>query len=144
MKSYLSLFLVVFAIIGFGCIIHVDTPPDYDDGPVEIHEYPAERMNSNFDARLEATNSMMNFMEQDAALSSIALDAANELDIEHTLKALSKINNFMTQDSAAENCVTPFINENMISEASSVAEIINNFMIKDRVLTRIAQGPDRN
>ena len=144
MKSCLYIFLVVFVIIGSGCIIRFDSPPDYDDEPVVIHEYPTERRDSNFDARIEATNSMMNFMEQDEALSSIALDAANELDIKHTLKALSKINNFMTQDSAAENCVTPFINENMISEARSVAEIINNFMIKDRVIRKIAQGANGN
>ena len=84
---------------------------------------------------------MMNFMQQDAALSAIAIDAANEYDIEHTLKALSLINNFMTQDSTAEKCVTPFINENMTGEAKMIADQINNFMTKDRVLARIAQGP---
>lgn len=139
MKSYLSAFLTVFILICVGCTIHIEEPPVYEEYPPD--EYPVETRNSNFDVRLEAANSMMNSMEQDAALSSIAIDAANELDIEHTLKAISRINNFMTQDNTSEKCVTPFINENMLSEAKLIADKINNFMIQDRVLTRIAQGP---
>ena len=151
MKLCLSVLLAGLAIVGFGCTIHVVSPPEYEEYPPPVpseeyppavpeDEYPPVK-NSNFDARIEAAKSMMNFMQQDAALSSIALDAANELDIRHTLKALSMMNNFMTQDDTSEKCVTPFINENMLPEAKMIADKINNFMTKDRVLARIAQGP---
>lgn len=137
MKSYLSLFLVVFVIIGLGCVIHVDPPNEYD-------EYPAERVNSNFDARIESAKSMTSLTSQDSALSSIAIDAANALDVEHTIKALSMMTQFTVKDSTAEKCVTPFINENMLEEARSIANKITAFTTKDRVLARIAQGPENN
>ena len=143
MKSYLSVLLAGLVLILSGCTVHVESPREHRryPPPTPPAEYPAEKINSNFDARIDAAESMMNFMQQDAALSAIAIDAANEYDIEHTLKALSLINNFMTQDSTAEKCVTPFINENMIGEAKMIADQINNFMTKDRVLARIARGP---
>ncbi len=137
MKSCLYVFLVVFAIIGFGCVIHVEPPDEYD-------EYPAERVNSNFDARIESAKSMISFTSKDDALSSIAIDAANALDVEHTIKALSMMTQFMVKDSTAEKCVTPFINENMLEEAGSIANQITSFTTKDRVLARIAQGPKNN
>ena len=143
MKSYLTVLLAGLTLAGLGCAVHVQSPPEHRHypPPTPPAEYPPEQINTNFDARIDAANSMMNFMQQDAALSAIAIDAANVYDIEHTLKALSLINNFMTQDSTAEKCVTPFINENMIGEAKMIADQINNFMTKDRVLARIARGP---
>ncbi len=135
MKSCLYVILVVFAIVGLGCIIHIDTPPD---------EYPAERIDSNFDARIESAKSITSFTSQDKALSSIAIDAANALDVKHTIKALSMMTQFTVKDSTAEHCVTPFINENMLEEAGSIANQITTFTTKDRVLARIARGPNRN
>ena len=134
MKSYLSLLFVVLVFVINGCAVRVITPP-------QDHYPPAERTNSDYDGRIEATKSIMNFVEQDRALSAIALDAAIELDIEHTVKALSLMTNFVTCDQTAENCVTPFLNENMITEANMIADEITNFVVKDRVLARIANGP---
>lgn len=143
MKSCLSVFLVVYALIAFGCVIHIDPPVDYEeypsDGPV-VEEYP-QAYNSDFDARINAAKSITNFSSRDKALSSIAQDAAHELDIEHTLRALSLITNFSTRDDTADKCVNPFINENMAEEAQKIANKITNFSTRDRVLTRIAQGP---
>jgi hypothetical protein len=152
MKSNLFVFLVFFALMSAGCYYRVVSPPEHRNypPPVPSQEYPPdvpsaenppEPRNPNFDARLEAAKSMSNFMQQDSALSSIAIDAANGLDIEHTLKAISMMSNFMTQDSTAEKCVTPFINKNMLSEAKLIADKINNFATQDRVLAKIAQGP---
>jgi hypothetical protein len=146
MKLCLSVLLAGLALVGLGCTVHVQSPPEYRHypPPTPPAEYPAEKINTNFDARIDAAKSMMNFMQQDAALSAIAIDAANVYDIEHTLKALSLINNFMTHDETAEKCVTPFLNENMLPEARMIADKINNFMTKDRVLARIAQGPPQS
>ena len=141
MKSCVSVFLVVFAIVGFGCVIHVESPDDY---PVEVHEYPAERINSNFNARIESAKSITSFTSRDNALSSIAIDAANALDVEHTIKALYMMTQFTVKDRTAEKCVTPFINENMLEEARSIANQITSFTTKDRVLARIAHGPEDN
>ncbi len=137
MKSCLYVFLIVFSLIGFGCVIHVEPPNEYD-------EYPAERVNSNFDARIESAKSITIFTSSDKALSSIAIDAANALDVEHTIKALSMMTQFTVKDSTAEHCVTPFINENMLEEAGSIANQITSFTTKDRVLARIAHGPNGN
>ena len=142
MKSSLYVFLVVFAIVGSGCIIHVEPSDDYDNPPVVIHEYPVERVNSNFDARIEAAETIMSFTSRDKALASIAIDAANMLDVEHTIKALSMMTSFTAKDNAAENCVTPFINRNMSGEAKSIADQMTSFSAQDRVLTRIANGPN--
>ena len=30
MKSCLSVFLIVFMLIGFGCTIHIEEPPEYE------------------------------------------------------------------------------------------------------------------
>jgi hypothetical protein len=146
MKSYLSLFLVVFVLIGFSCVIHIDPPVDNEeypsDGPL-VEEYP-QAYNSDFDARINAAKSIMNFSSRDKALSSIAQDAAHELDIHHTIQALSMITNFSIRDNTADKCVNPFINENMIEEAQKIAKNITNFSTRDRVLARIAQGPENN
>ena len=164
MKMCLTLLLAGLLLIGVGCTIQFESPPDYSDypsdnypydysppvpaeeypPPVPSAEYPVVKKNSNFDARIEAARSISNFSTRDGALSAIAIDAANELDIEHTIKALSMITNFSTKDTAAEKCVTPFINENMVEDARNIANRISNFSTRDRVLARIAQGPVQN
>jgi hypothetical protein len=135
MKTCFYVFIVVLAIVGFGCVIHVEPPNEYD-------EYPAERINSNFDARIESAKSITSFTSQDKALSSIAIDAANALEVKYTINALSMMTQFTVKDSTAEHCVTPFINENMLEEARSIANQITTFTTKDRVLARIAHGPE--
>ena len=155
MKLYLPVFLVVLALIGVGCTIQFESPPDYSDYPPEVpseeypppipeEEYPPVKQNSNFDARIAAARSITSFTSKDRALSAIAIDAANELEIEPTLRALSMMTSFTTKDDTAEKCVMPFINSNMIAEAKSIADKITSFTVKDRVLSRIAQGPVGN
>jgi hypothetical protein len=146
MKSHLSVFLVVFVLIVFGCTVHVEEEDDwgYSDNPppVPAAEYP--QVESNFDARIEAANAITSIITRDQALSSIANDASRQLDIADTLRAVSRITSITTKDATAERCVTSFINENKIEDAKRIANQITSITTRDRVLTRIAQGPGRN
>ena len=144
MKSSLFVFLVAFLFVPVGCTIHIQSPPEYEEYPPPDTEYPVETRNSNFDARIEAAKSILSFTEKDQALSSIAIDAADELDSEHTIKALSLMTSFTTKDSTAEKCVTPFINRNMMEEAKNIANKITSFTTKDKVMKRIAYGPEES
>ena len=163
MKSFLSVFMFVFVLMCIGCTIQFAPPSDYPDyppvtypddyqppmppeetpPPIPQQEYPAVQKNTNFDARIDAAKAITNFSTRDGALSAIAIDAANELDVEHTIKALNMITNFSTRDNTAERCVAPFINRDMVEEAKNIANRITNFSIRDRTLARIAQGPAR-
>ncbi len=163
MKSHLIVLLAGLVLIGAGCTIQFPPPEDLDYPPVVTYpddysppmppeevpppipeqEYPVVKRNTNFDARIDAARAITNFSTRDAALSAIAIDAANELDVEHTIKALNMITNFSTRDNTAERCVTPFVNRDMVEEARNIANRITNFSIRDRTLARIAQGPAR-
>ena len=140
MKSYQSVILLIMIFMIIGCSIRIGSPPPRRPHP-PVPEYPADQSKADFDTRINAAKSLMNFVEQDNALSTIALDAANEYNLEYTIKALSMISNFVLCDNTAEKCAILFMNENMIEEATIIADEISNFVVKDRVLSRIAQSP---
>jgi hypothetical protein len=163
MKSRLFVLIAALMFIYSGCMIQLgyppepsdypdssDYPPVYDDSdyppppPIPDAEYPSDTRDFNFDARINAARSMTSISSRDAAFTSIALDAANVLDIRHTITAVSMIMSISAKDNAAEKCVTPFINKNMMEEASRIANQITSISTKDRVLARIARGPERN
>jgi hypothetical protein len=163
MKSHLFVLMAILIFISTGCMIQLgyppepsdypdssDYPPVYDDSdyppppPIPEDEYPSDMRDSNFDARINAARSMTSISSRDAALTSIALDAANVLDIKHTITAVSMIVSISAKDNAAEKCVTPFINKNMMEDAHRIANQMVSISAKDRVLARIARGPERN
>ncbi|MBN1975036.1 MAG: hypothetical protein JW787_15450 [Sedimentisphaerales bacterium] len=144
MKSHMSLLMVFWVLIGFGCSVRVGGPPHtHYPPPYPPSEYPEEEY-SNFDARIDAAKSIASFTTRDQTLSAIAIDASGVLDIEHTIRALSMISSFTAKDDAADKCATPFINENMLEDAKCITNQISSFSTKDRVLARIAQGPSNS
>jgi hypothetical protein len=76
----------------------------------------------------------------------IAIDAANESDIDHSIKALSLISSFTKKDSSAENCADIFLEKRMIEAAQKVADQVSSFITKDRILAKVARtsgAPDQ-
>jgi len=139
MKSYLSLSLLVSVFMLAGCSVRVESPPPRRPYP-PVPEYSGD-VESDLEARIVATRSISSFVARDRALSVIAVDAAHECDIYHTVKALSLISSFVQKDSAAEKCADVFLEMRMHKEAHKVAGQVSSFVTRDRILSKIAQTP---
>ena len=139
MKSYLSLLLLFSVFMLVGCSVRVESPPPRRPCP-PVPEYSGE-VESDLEARIAASKTISSFVARDRALSVIAVDAAHECDIYHTVKALSLISSFVQKDSTAEKCADVFLETRMHKEARKVADQVSSFVIRDRILSKIAQTP---
>ncbi len=139
MNSHLSLFLLVSVFMLVGCSVRVESPPPHRPCP-PVPEHSRE-VKSDLDARIAAAKTISSFTERDRALSVIAVDAAYECDIYHSVRALSMISSFTKRDSTAEKCADVFLEMRMHKEAHKVAEQVSSFTTRDRILSKIAQTP---
>ncbi len=142
MKSCSSLLLLVSVFVLMGCSVRVESPPSRRHHP-PVHEHSGEAK-SDFDARIAAARSVSSFVTGDSALSVIAIDAAHESDIYHTVRALSLMSSFVERDSTAEKCADVFLEMHMHEEANKVADQVSSFVTRDRILSKIAQTPARS
>ncbi|MHC4353892.1 MAG: hypothetical protein ACYTE3_13815 [Planctomycetota bacterium] len=142
MKSCSSLVLLVWVFMLAGCSVRVESPPSRRHHP-HVHEH-SDKVESDFDARIAAARSASSFVTRDSTLSVIAVDAAHESDIYHTVKALSMISSFTQRDSTAEKCADVFLEMRMHAEANKVADQVSSFVTRDRILSKIAQTPARS
>lgn len=139
MKSRSSVLLLGLAFALVGCSVRVENPPHPRHYP-PAHKHPAPT-GSDFDARIAAAGSISSFTRRDAALSVIAVDAADEGDVYHASKALSMISSFTKRDSTAERCADIFLEYRMHAAAGKMADHVSSFTTRDRILSKIAQTP---
>ena len=140
MKSCSSLFLLVSVFMLAGCSVRVEGPPSRRHHR-RVHEHAGEA-ESDFEIRIAAARSIRSFVERDNVLSVIAVDAANEGDVYHSVKALSMISSFVQGDKAAEKCSDVFLEMGMHAGAKKVADQVSSFVTRDRILSKIARTPD--
>jgi hypothetical protein len=90
--------------------------------------------------RLDAANGISNSAEKNAALKSVAEDAADSGVVDVVVKAVEGISNTTTRSEVAAACARKLAKRGDTKGATDVAQLISNTSMKNEVLGEIAKG----
>jgi hypothetical protein len=124
MRSSLSYFLV-FAVLSLAGCGHQRTP----------HAIP-EQLKGRLDAAL-AINDMN---QRDAALKSVAQDAAEAAEGEIVKRAVYEIHDLPMMDKVAYACALRLVERGQAQAAADTAKLMRDASKQNEVLSRIAKG----